>query len=705
MLYMFKNLLKFRNSLIFDYNDNFNKKVFFSILFLLFLSISLNFGSRNYEKSIWDKNPTYFSAEGEPRVRTGDPAYFIKNAQYLKLGILPDRYMEKMYFPSLSGGIKKKNAPPLSHLISYLAKDDSLSEIVKAGNRLVLFSSVITTIGIFFLFYVIGRPFEGVIASLGGGITTEYFNRSSIGYIDTDMLNLFFMYFLFGMIYLSSKNNTWFKSLIYVVISGLIAKIFYFWYPKSELILISFFSLVFLTVVNTKNWKRVLSNSIIFILLSNPQIYMNTLNILNNPYLKNYLSANVSSVDLVERSYLSFNNIFRYVGELTSIPFYNLIKLEGSIYLGISCFIGIALWGITYPVIFIGLAPIIFFFLLSILIGQRALFYSLPFFWFGFGYLVNFMIFKVINLKNLSINRYLTYFFTSVMLIVFTVFATGGIKKKVGLTIIESSTIKAFIKMNEIIEDRDKSVFVTPWTYGYESILYNDLPILIHPGSPTSPRHYFISRAYTSLDLEETSLILNYVAGGNVEKINEKGIDTFQKLSEDIYSQDKNDLDIFLILTDQQRFWLKSDGATAYWNIEDAKPYYFDELTAFDIFNLIEIDCDDLDTKTLTTTCYDYDSKEEISVNLASGLWDGEPLLKRVVQVANDKIEINEEYENAEGNYVFQIIKNSDNTSQLYLMHDVVFRSSYNQLFHLNENQNFELVYDDYPHTKIYKIN
>ena len=184
---------------------------------------------RNYELSIWDKNPSIFSTEGEPRLRTGDPAYFIKNAQYLKSGILPARYMEKMYFPSLSGDIKKINAPPLSHLISYFAKDESLNEIVKAGNRLVLISSVITTIGIFFLFYVIGRPFEGVIASLGGGITTEYFNRSSIGYIDTDMLNLFFMYFMFAMIYLSSKNNSWFKSITFVVVSGLIAKIFYLW--------------------------------------------------------------------------------------------------------------------------------------------------------------------------------------------------------------------------------------------------------------------------------------------------------------------------------------------------------------------------------------------------------------------------------------------------------------------------------------------
>jgi hypothetical protein len=38
-------------------------------------------------------------------------------------------------------------------------------------------------------------------------------------------------------------------------------------------------------------------------------------------------------------------------------------------------------------------------------------------------------------------------------------------------------------------------------------------------------------------------------------------------------------------------------------------------------------------------------------------------------------------------------------------MHEAVFRSTYNKLFHLNESENYELVYDDYPYVKIYKVN
>jgi hypothetical protein len=55
--------------------------------------------------------------------------------------------------------------------------------------------------------------------------------------------------------------------------------------------------------------------------------------------------------------------------------------------------------------------------------------------------------------------------------------------------------------MNDLVKEKDESIIVAPWSYGYQSLLYNDIPILIHPGMPTSPRHYFIARAYCSFDL------------------------------------------------------------------------------------------------------------------------------------------------------------------------------------------------------------
>ncbi len=95
--------------------------------------------------------------------------------------------------------------------VSILAKDSSLKEITNAGNFLIFISSAfITTYWRFFAFFIIGRPFEGIViacASLVLEFHHIYFDRSSIGYIDTDILNLFFIYFLFATIYFASKKQ------------------------------------------------------------------------------------------------------------------------------------------------------------------------------------------------------------------------------------------------------------------------------------------------------------------------------------------------------------------------------------------------------------------------------------------------------------------------------------------------------------------
>lgn len=704
---MINFLNNLRGKLPYKYVDISNLKILFSLIVLLFLSIIINLGARYYEKIIWEKNPNIFFSDNTPILRGGDPAYYINIAKYLKENKSFIDYNEKLYFPIVIDA-ENINPPLLSSIISFMSKNSSLNELIKAGNNLVLFSSILTVLGIFFLFYVIGRPFEGIVASVGGGISTNYLMRSGIGYIDTDILNLFFIYILFGFIYLSSIQKNFTKGLILVTFTGLLGKLFYLWYPKPELILISFFSLVFFTFFNTKNWKIIFLNSLIYILLTGPNLYINGFYIFfNNPYLASYLSANIQSFDLVDKSSLNFNNIFKHIGELKKPEITDLLKVEGSIFFGIICFSGLFLWAITYPVLFFGFAPLSLFFLLSIILGQRAFYFSGPFMWFGSIYFFNFILSKISLFKKLDFNRDYIYVLSSTLLITLFLIINDTFKREINRPFTSLNTIEAMKNINDLIQEKDNSIIVAPWSYGYQSLLYNDIPILIHPGMPTSPRHYFIERAYASFELEETSKILNYVANGNVEKLDEKGINSFQKLSKDMYSSNKVEKDIYIMLTQKQRLWMGVTAAVAFWDIENNIPYKFDGLEASKIFGISEINCDDLDPLTLTTKCADQErsTNKYIPVDLAKGLWNEEPILKRVVQIVDGKIDINEEYKNSKGNVVFQIVKNTkDNNSLLYLMHEAVFKSTYNKLFHLNESMNFELIYDDYPNVKLYKI-
>ena len=257
-------------------------KILLSLLILLLISVSINFNARLQEKKGWDENPSIFSPEGKPLVLAGDPAYFLNIALYLKKNISIAEYYSKLYYPSTQ---TEGDPPLLSLLISYLAKDASIEEIVNAGNKLVFISIILTTVSVFFLFFALGRPFEGIIASTGAGLSSHYFLRSSIGYFDTDILNLFFMYLLFALVYLASRKQIWIKNIIFTIFAGLVGKLFFTWYPKPELILMSFISLLFFTIFITKDLRKTLLNSVIFILLTGPNIYINSLyTIINNPY-------------------------------------------------------------------------------------------------------------------------------------------------------------------------------------------------------------------------------------------------------------------------------------------------------------------------------------------------------------------------------------------------------------------------------------
>ena len=330
-------------------------KILLSLIILLLISVSINFNARLQDKKGWDENPSIFIPEGKPLILAGDPAYFLSVAMYLKNNISIGEYNSKLFYPTI---VPEGDPPLLSLLISYLAKDASMEELVNAGNKLVFISIILTTVSVFFLFFVLGRPFEGIIASTGMGLSSDYFFRSSIGNFDTDILNLFFMYLLFALVYLASRKQIWIKNIIFIISAGLVGKFFLIWYPKPELILMSFISLLFFSIFFTKDLKKTLLNAVIFILLTGPNIYISSLNtLMNNPYLLGYLSANVLSQDLVNTTVLNFNNIFQYIGETRKVPIIELFKLENSLLIGLICFVGLAIWGISNPVMFIGFAP------------------------------------------------------------------------------------------------------------------------------------------------------------------------------------------------------------------------------------------------------------------------------------------------------------------------------------------------------------
>ena len=674
----------------------------FSILFLiisLILACFINFQSRYIEKEVWSDNKELFYIDDMPITRSGDPGFFLGIAKSINQGFDYTDFTSKRQFPK--GKDLDYGAPPLSKLIAYISSDASNKSLTDSGNLLIFISALLTPIAIFLLFLVIGRPFEGIVSSFGSGIMGLFFYRSNYGYIDTDMLNLFFFYLLFAFIVLASKKQKLYLTIIFSLCAGLIAKLFFEWYPQKALIYMGFISLVFLSLVSIRDLKKVLLIIIIFIVVTGPSIFYGAIDtIINNEYLKLFLGSNVS----VDNTNFTFNGIYQFIGELQKSSFLGTLRAYGPLPLSILCLFGLAMWGISQPTKFIGLAPLSLFFILSILLGQRALFYSVPFFLFGGAYFFNFFTFKVLDKISISLKAEYIYFITTIFLICFLAYSIKPLNKNVPLTVVMNDILKSFVEIEKISNSEKKSIIATEWSYGYQAMFYSDLPTLLDGGSADSPRHYFMSRAIMAPSLDETYNTLKYIASGHVEKLNEKGINNFESLAKDVFNSKKSDVDIYFVLTGLTQEFIYSHVYNAYWDIENNRPIKFNETTADKIMAMASLGCDKLDPLTLKTKCYQEKFEDDIiEYDLSEGLIDGEPMLERVVQVSNGEISTNNKYQNSSGKLVFQIINREDETNN-YLMHEAIYNSSYNKLMHLNIKEGFELVYDNYPYVKVYKL-
>ena len=176
----------------------------------------------------------------------------------------------------------------MSRLIAYFAKDASPQALLIAGNKMIPYTAAITAIAIFIAFGATGYWMEGSVAAAGGGLSLAYYWRSTIGRIDTDQLNLGLMYFMFAMVLCAGRAKQLKWGLFFTILAALSARVFMVWYSKSELIIMALIALCWLLIVVTRDWRRIIGFSMLFILLSG----VGLINPFNSIYIQTELTFN-----------------------------------------------------------------------------------------------------------------------------------------------------------------------------------------------------------------------------------------------------------------------------------------------------------------------------------------------------------------------------------------------------------------------------
>ena len=660
-----------------------------AIIAFAIAAIAANIAVRNWQYDVWEANSASTYIDGVPSFSTADAPYFLKLA-----GEIP---------PSAIG---RRDAPLISNIIAALAKTDTPADLLMAGHTLIIIVAGLTALMIIAAFGAAGYWLEGAVAAIGGGLSNAYLVRSAAGRIDTDMLNLGFMYLMFGAVLMTGKAKSNRMALLWCMVASGITNLFMWWYAKPQLAWFALAALVWLLLVSQRNILVVFAGIFLFLIFSGVQFF----DPLDTAYVKEVLPfAN-----------FIFPNTLETVSEIRQISFTQILqKTAGSLEMGLVCIAGLALWAIRHPVTAIAYGPLAAFGMLNFVIGNRAVFYSAPILWFGAAFLMTSLARFITSALHIEIDPANQPVRQSGAAILASALAmlvawVNSPTSYVPSPSFPKEVLAGFAALKDTADPKN-SVVATWWDYGYASMFLNGLPTLHSGGNQISPSTHFVARALLSPDQSETIGILQFLSSEGHSGISQNN--NLASLNTAFMAQPKTSIsktfnpegqlpDIYLVLTGQMPLMAESISAIGNWDIEAGVPiipYGNDGKSTFEFMNL---SCRYRGfPQKLTCGALQFDLEE--------GLMNGDPSLAGWSRAANGT---SVERRNYTGNYIGKASLAAQNfglqtiqtgrrlTSQI--LHRALYESSLNELYHLGviEDNRLDLIYDDYPHIRIYKI-
>ena len=672
-------------------------RVYVALILLLSMAAAFaNFHVRSQQFSYWQSQPDIFFVEDTPLFSTMDAGYFLGIAQSLSRQDTPNEFEARRSFPDgkkyaqNDTDITPAKAPLLSSLIYWLADNDSPQALLETGNAFIPITAAITALAIILCFGATGYWLEGSVAAVGGGLCMAYLQRSSIGRIDTDQLNLGFFYLLFGLAIWAGRAQKWQVSLGVTIMAGLTARLFMAWYGKSELIWMSFFALFWMLLVCSRDWRRAGGFGILFILLSGVQI----VDIGGSAYIKESFATGA----------LQFPNVLTTVSEVTEIDVRNMLRqMTGSLGLGIIGLVGMLFWAVRHPVYAIALGPLAVFAMLNFVIGNRAIFYSAPAVWFGLAFIIitagraTYQMVLAQFGKRSTVHTFENLLVTG-LIAAFLVAGSYLVSpyKFVPQAAVPPKIISALKSLNNVAPNED-AVMASWWDYGYSSLLFNKLPVLADGGTQVAAPTFMMAKALLAPTQQETAAILTFLAregGSGISSHASSQKNLFRHIND---SATEPAPTIYFMLTNQMSDWIYSISQIGNWDLDTGKAIPAKGNTNGPALSYDRLQCKRMATPSqLNCNGYIFD--------LRSGKVDGQLVLDGAVRKRQGRQIDGAAFPGSQLNVLR--IAETEQIQKFYLLHRDLFQSSFNQLFHLGraDNSLFEMIYDDYPHARIFRL-
>lgn len=247
----------------------------FLMIVTIMLAAIINYQIRQSQYQVWQDNKPIFFLEDTPLFSTTDASYFLGLArQYQQTGNVRDFDAKRLtpYYKELAADQEPLDSafdfPLLSVLIANLSPDSSSQSLLKTGNALIPIFGFVMVLGIVLAFGASGFWLEGAMAASGAGLSYAFLVRTSIGRIDTDILNLGFFYAVLGLTIFAGRAQSWRSAIIWTVLAGLMLNLFFWWYEQAFMGWAFTVGLIWLSFIVSRDWRRPLVLAVIFALIS-----------------------------------------------------------------------------------------------------------------------------------------------------------------------------------------------------------------------------------------------------------------------------------------------------------------------------------------------------------------------------------------------------------------------------------------------------
>ena len=657
------------------------------ILLSTVIAAGMNWYVRHWQYQVWEQNPQIFYLDdGTPLFTTTDAPYFLGLAKAIKDEGNFQTFNEMRSFPSALSGQdgyispSLRDAPLLSVMLSIFSHDSSQEALLKTGNNMIPLTAALTAVMIVFAFGAAGYWLPGAIAATGGALSYSYLTRSGAGRIDTDQLNLGFFYFITGLVILSAKVRSYYLSLFLAGVTGASYWVFDWWYSRPIFGWAYFVALVWLTLVLNRDLKRTIYQSVIFVFLSG--IWAQGLG---------FESSGVYLIDELDVDNFIFPNTLSTVTEVSRVESTEILsRISGSVWLGGLSVIGLAFWGLRHPALAIVFGPAAAFAFLNFLIGNRAIFYSAPMLWFGFGWVLITAVrltsekFRQDQAKNAAV-------LLSVLAGLVAVWFASPTSYVQGPTF-DKRIVKTFSDIGKITTS-DNAVIATWWDYGYMSMFMNQMPTLHDGGSQTSPTTYFIANSLLSNSQGRAATRLQQLKRHGDEGVIRSLVG--QEMSQEARVPDRP---LYLVLTKDMANWMPSIAKIGNWDIINGKPKSLTGVPSNYQLTYEKLSCE-AGGRAHRFIC------NGVAVDTKTGQFGNQAVLDGMVVSRDGRQLTGQKFNNSTSALMLHLELGERARSNMLIHRDLYF-SVFHQLFNAGryDDRYFELVHDDFPNARVFKV-